>query len=517
MNWNKIIISLLVLSSIVFAAEKHKLDLFVMSKCPYGTKAETQIFNLVSQHPELTQKIDIEIHYILNYDKKSNNFTSLHGQNEVDEDIRQMLIHKYYPDKFWCYLSSKNSHFGDTLWTDDAEICGIGVKKINKYMKRKGYDLAIEEAHLADSLNVNASPSIFLDGVKIRDWMGDFPTLYKILKNSLSSNISLMKCQQDVECPPKAGYITVCASGKCNYSKAPLVKVTVISLDTTKYGSSPFGLVNVLKDETGNLEVAYIPYGDEKSKALINKISNSINSGQFRSSSSNFSVSKGDKNPKINFDILPIYMVSRKIKKYPGFKRFSKYLMDCLLDGDSIYVVDPNSYPINAMLDRPAQNGKIDLFVMSKCPFSRALEETLLAKNFGDFNIDNITFNYVVDFDERSGKFDSYHGIGELAEDKRQLIIQKYYPEKIWDYIHCYNTSNKSDSCISSVNLTLDDVNKKIRKYADSLLIADAKISKKLNIHSTPTVFIDNRYILSRSKDIQKFFKILLNSGQCGR
>ncbi len=517
MNWNRIIISLLVLSSIVFAGKKHKLDLFVMSKCPYGTKSETQIFNLISQHPELTRKIDIEIHYILDYDKETNKFRSLHGQNEVDEDVRQILIRKYYPDKFWCYVSSKNSHFDDTLWMDDAEICGIGVKKITKYMKGKGSDLAIDEAHLTDSLNVSASPTIFLDGVEIRDWMGDFPTLYKILTNSLANSISSMKCQKDIECPPKAGYITDCADGKCKYNKAPLVKLTIISLDTTKYGSSPFGLAKILNDETGNLKVTYIPYGDEKSKTMMNKISNSMNTGEFRSSSSDFSLSKGDKNPKINFDVLPIYMISREIDKYPGFKRFGKYLLDCSLDGDSIYVVDPSSYLINAMLDRPAENGSVDLFVMSKCPFSQALEETLLAKNFGDLNIDNITFNYVVDYDESSGKFESFHGIGELAEDRRQLIIQKYYPEKIWDYIHCHNTSNNSDSCILSVNLNPDDINEKMRRHSDSLLIADAKISKKLNIHSTPTVFIDNRYILSRSTDIQKFFNILLNSGQCGR
>ncbi|MCD6417185.1 hypothetical protein J7M00_00170 [bacterium] len=516
MSMKRIIMLLFLIIMITFASDGHRLELFVMSKCPYGARAETQLFNLISQHPEIAENIDIEIHYILNYDEEADNFASLHGKNEVDEDIRQMIIKKYYPDKFWCYLMSKNSHYGDTLWMRDAELCGLKVKKIVKYADKNGHSLAVEEAHLTDSLDVSASPTIFLDGAKVQDWMGDFPTLYRILKNALTDDVSRMKCSADVECPPRRGYITECRDEKCNYRKAPLVNITIISLDTTKYGSSSFQLVKFLEKELENTKVKYIEYGDYKSRELMDKINNSVNAGSYNSSSSSFSISKGSDNKKVNFNILPVYIISNNVREYPAFKRFSKYLIHCELDGESVYIADPNTYPKNAMLDRPAVDGSIDLFVMSECPFSKALEETLFAKREEHIDIENIRFNYVIDYDKNTGKFDSYHGREELEENRRQIIIQKFYPDKFWDYLICYNTSGRSDSCLTAVNIDKDDIERNVNIYADSLLIINAKKCEELNIRSTPTVIVDNRYILSRSKDIQRFFKIMLETGQCG-
>ena len=515
MRAEKIILSLLIFGSIAFAGDMHRLELFVMSKCPYGTQAETQIFNLISQHSELTDEIDIEIHYILDYDSSSESFRSLHGQKEVDEDTRQIIIRKYYPDKFWCYLMSKNSHYQDTLWVKDAEMCGINPEKLSKYIKKSGYTLTLSEAHLTDSLNVNASPTILLDGVKVRDWRGDLPTLYTMLQNLLVENKSKMKCEKDVECPPKAGYISSCVDGKCKYTEAPLVTLKIITLDTTRYGSSTFSIVRFLREETGNLKTTYVPYGDDKSKDILRKVNDALKP-EYAAGSSSYNLTKGDEKPVSEIKSLPVYIISYNINKYPSFNHFGSYLIPCELDGDSVYIADPNTYPARALLDRDEKPGKLDLFIMSKCPFSKAVEESLLAKDFSGLDIDSITLHFVIRYDSETGKFESFHGRPELVEDKRQIIIQKYFNEKLWDYIHCYNISSKSDSCIKSLNLNPKDIDEKIRKYADSLLKDDFNLSDGLKIKSTPTVLIDNRYILRNSNDIQKYFKIILESGRCG-
>jgi len=514
MKIDKSMMILLFLFSVGFA-NNVTLDLFVMSKCPYGTTAETQIYNLISQHPELAEQIDVQIHYILDYDSESESFRSLHGQKEVDENIRQIIIMKYFPEKFWCYLSSRNSHFGDTLWESDVEICGINKKKLTKYIKKKGYTLAIDEAHLTDSLNIDASPTILINGIKIRDWMGDFPTLYTILNNSLVSKVSEMKCRSDVECPPKTGYITSCVDGKCQYRKAPLVTLTAIVPDTIKYGSSSFGLIRFLENEIGNIKTIYIPYGDEKSEEIISKLNDDIKP-EFQAKSSHYSVSKGSEKPITEINSLPVYIISNSIKQYPAFKKFGSYMLPCRFDGDSIYIADPNTYPSGAILDRVEREGKIDIFVMAKCPFSKALEESLFVKNFVDLNIDNIKLHYVVKYNDTTGKFDAFHGRSEITESKRQIIIQKYFPEKFWDYIHCYNISANNDSCISITGLKSDEIGKLISKYSDTMLKNNAKLCKELNIHSTPTVMLNNRYILRNSNDIKKHFNILLDSGTCG-
>ncbi|MBU0456523.1 MAG: thioredoxin domain-containing protein [Nanoarchaeota archaeon] len=80
-------------SSEIPNSDKPKVELFVMSYCPYGTQIEKGIIPVVN---ELGDKIDFEIKFV-NY--------AMHGKKELDEELMEYCIQKEYNNKFIKYLS----------------------------------------------------------------------------------------------------------------------------------------------------------------------------------------------------------------------------------------------------------------------------------------------------------------------------------------------------------------------------------------------------------------------------
>jgi len=72
--------------------DKPKVELFVMSYCPYGTQIQKGILPVVER---LKDKIDFEVKFV-NY--------VMHDKKEIDENILQYCIQKNYKDKYLGYL-----------------------------------------------------------------------------------------------------------------------------------------------------------------------------------------------------------------------------------------------------------------------------------------------------------------------------------------------------------------------------------------------------------------------------
>jgi hypothetical protein len=85
-------------------SDKPKVELFVMSHCPFGTQSEK---GLIPVAELLGDKIDFDIKFV-NY--------AMHGEKEVNEQSRQVCIAEEQSDKYfdylWCFLDS-----------DDYETC----------------------------------------------------------------------------------------------------------------------------------------------------------------------------------------------------------------------------------------------------------------------------------------------------------------------------------------------------------------------------------------------------------
>ena len=96
----------------VVKSDKPKVELFVMSHCPYGTQAEK---GMIPVAEELGDKIDFEIKFV---------YYAMHGKMELDEQANQVCIQDEQNDKFNAYLKC-------FLDEGDGEKCltNVGVDK----------------------------------------------------------------------------------------------------------------------------------------------------------------------------------------------------------------------------------------------------------------------------------------------------------------------------------------------------------------------------------------------------
>jgi len=145
--------------------DKPVLDLYVMSQCPYGTQAEEITFPVVELFGD---DIEFNLRFIAN-DNGDGTFSSLHGQPEVDGNIRQLCVEKNYPEKYFDYLLCVAEDYRnlDTIWGTCAEQVGIDATIILDCFNNEGSDLLSENVVYADENGVGGSPTFFLNGVKI--------------------------------------------------------------------------------------------------------------------------------------------------------------------------------------------------------------------------------------------------------------------------------------------------------------------------------------------------------------
>lgn len=144
--------------------EKPIVDLFVMSFCPYGNKAED---TMLSVYELLKEKVDWNIHYIV--DVNGDNVRSLHGQPETDQNIREVcVLNEYGLSKLWKFMTYVNKNCGSdgSCWEKAAEETKISADKIQTCFEEKGLELMKKEAEATNKAGASGSPTMVINGVK---------------------------------------------------------------------------------------------------------------------------------------------------------------------------------------------------------------------------------------------------------------------------------------------------------------------------------------------------------------
>ena len=159
----------------------NELDLFVMSQCPYGVRAENQIIDLMKLG-RLPENLKINVRYIVS--EYNGEINSLHGSAEWEEDVRQIIIREKYPKKFWKYLEIRNKDYRSSLWDKAAEKAGINPRIFAKYWNF-GLEKLKEDIKITEEYNVSGSPTVIWQGRTVTDMgsLGDIKGLEGFKQN----------------------------------------------------------------------------------------------------------------------------------------------------------------------------------------------------------------------------------------------------------------------------------------------------------------------------------------------
>jgi thiol-disulfide isomerase/thioredoxin len=144
------------------------------------------------------------------------------------------------------------------------------------------------------------------------------------------------------------------------------------------------------------------------------------------------------------------------------------------------------------VLGRERRGGQLTLFSMSMCPHTKKAQAKLInfiRKNKPDVKLD---IKYLVRM--RNSEMFSLRGADELKEDKRQIIIQKYYPDKFFDYLLLVQDKDP-DLALRELDIPLEDIDGR-QDEALKILQAHLKEAEELRITRSPTVLWENVYLL---------------------
>jgi len=163
-------------NSEITKTDKPIAQLFVMSFCPYGNQAEELMMEVTDL---LRDKADIQLHYVIydnyqgggsDYCMTSDKYCSMHGIQELNQDVRELCVQKYQQDKFWDFVKQINasctSQNVDTCWTGVASKTGIDTNKIKACQADEAVALLESEVELGKQYNISGSPQFIINGTE---------------------------------------------------------------------------------------------------------------------------------------------------------------------------------------------------------------------------------------------------------------------------------------------------------------------------------------------------------------
>jgi len=141
------------------------LEAFVVSECPFGTQMQRILNEIVKNISSLANNIKVEYIGSIQGDK----ITSMHGDPEAQENLRQICLKEEQPDKYWNYIDCH-------IKKGEVEGCltatGIDEAKLSNCVtdSSKGLKYAKEDFDAQEKYKVTGSPSLFLNGEKVSEF-----------------------------------------------------------------------------------------------------------------------------------------------------------------------------------------------------------------------------------------------------------------------------------------------------------------------------------------------------------
>ena len=502
-------------------SKRARVEVWGTSANPITAQIEA---SLIALKEKLGGKLTIDIHLICKKDEKGQFQSYTQGQDrpevsrlDIEENKRQLVIRKYWPEKFFKYLQvrGQGNNIYDLAWEKYVLFAGLDKTKVSEKVKKEGDQLLSKEIEDFEKIKADFKekygqeltliPVVLINGQFYegnpdilslaaavakpilrgkRDSLPQTPkiSLFKGLVTfswpiSYSEN-GLVECYTPLDCndnPEKNGECKEMGTEKahCLYSEPAPVDLTVLTSKDCISCQTDL-IVNQLKRDFKGLKSREVDIDSPEGKTLVQ----------------NFNPSS-----------LPYFVFEPNVQKALAYQYYSQNnLLQPVGQRGQMFLP---SIPPQMLLKREKKENNLDLFVMSYCPYGTKAETKMinyLKKKPGSFNLE---IHYIVS--EQKDKITSLHGDKEVEENKRQLIIKKYYSDKFFDYLLKRNEDLEGnwEEVAKELGINPEEVKDKVSKEGDDLLKEEAKLASELNITTSPTYFWENEQFV-QEEDLNK-------------
>ncbi|HKE15135.1 MAG TPA: DsbA family protein [Kofleriaceae bacterium] len=458
--------------SAVAAPGAAKLELFVMSQCPYGV----QVVNAAAEAKKtLGSALDLQIQFI--GDGAPGNFNSLHGPNEVKGDLVQVCAFKHAPTRALGMITCQNKDPKQVAenWRDCAKQAGMDVAELDKCANGdEGQKLLAASFAEAKKRGASGSPTMFMAGQPYEG--GRKPRDFVRAACGASKGSKPEACAK-IPVPPKVSAVFL-SDKRCD------------QCDITR-------LEPRLRSELGGLVVEHVDYGTDEGKALYKELAAADSS----------------------FKFLPAVLLGPEVAQdKDGYQTLEHYLhpvgnyMELRLGGqwDPTAEICGNDTDDdgNGKADcqddgcknflgcRPTKAKKLDLFVMSQCPYGA--KAMIAAKEFSDHFKGNVALDVHFIGNVQGDQLSSLHGPAEVDEDVRERCAIEHYSKdnQFLRYLSCRSRDYKNPEwkpCAQEAGIDADVIQKCFDGDGKKLVTESFAFAESLNIGASPTFVVNNK------------------------
>lgn len=313
-------------------------DLYIMSQCPYGMEALATFMHLSGIDTSFKWNI-----WFIGTTEDDGTLWSLHGEQEVEDEMLWLAFFENYPDKKRDFLFQR---IGSSIPSIDI-MTSLGADKnvLIKWKEKNGAETLGKHYARSTRLSIDASPTLLINNRPYQKSLS-MVNLQWFHCTTTSDDIkkcgNLPQCGKDGDCRKK-GMIGRCdSSGQCVFQDAVPFTFTVLTADET-FQHPEEQVIATTVDLFPGVSIKKLTMQSEDGKRL-------------------YQTHKPE--------VLPLYLFDKNVEDAANFSSVESGVTRV---GD-FYLFQNGVVPANYFPGRKKINGKILLFVD---PFFRGLSEII--------------------------------------------------------------------------------------------------------------------------------------------
>lgn len=136
-------------------ADKPSVTAFLVANCPYGLQMQRAFKKAINEAPELASSLMVKYMGSVENGK----ITSMHGDVEAQENLKQICIREEQKEKYWPYVSC---YMQEGKTEECLVTAGVNVANLNACTSDSGRGLKYAQADfdLANKFSVSSSPTL---------------------------------------------------------------------------------------------------------------------------------------------------------------------------------------------------------------------------------------------------------------------------------------------------------------------------------------------------------------------
>jgi protein-disulfide isomerase len=143
-------------------SDKPTITAFVVANCPYGIQTQRVFKKVLEEAPGMAQNLIVKyIGAIVN-----GKITSMHGDEEAKENLRQICIRDEQPELYWPYV---NCYMQEGKTESCLATAGVDATKMTACTEdsKRGLAFAQKDFAAGEKLKVSGSPTLVLNDTQV--------------------------------------------------------------------------------------------------------------------------------------------------------------------------------------------------------------------------------------------------------------------------------------------------------------------------------------------------------------